>query len=141
MALPSTEPEVYEIFEEGFQKFLKSTYGVLLCDGIPRLPSQVHFLTERLTHEGIKPCVVKLDVSEEEQLRRATARGGTEAEKELTASRLQKDRPMLEDVYNEIESVGGWDVIPLSANITEEAMQNCMCGAILTAMRRSSVAV
>lgn len=133
MAQSKTEPEVYAIFEEALDGFLASDKQILMADGIPRLPSQVGWLTETLATrplEAIRPCLVRLEVSEAVQAERSRLRGGNASERALTESRLTHDRPMLEDVYREVDNLFGkdaWRVFSIDADCDQDELLDKFC--------------
>lgn len=118
MASPDTEPEVRAIFLSVYEDFLQSDSEFLLCDGIPRLESQVDFLrsvfagdtksvqwTSHWNEKGPSVphvALIRFNPSDDTRRERMRQRGGTEAEQALSESRFSKDVEMLQVVYSHI---------------------------------------
>lgn len=97
-AMPETEPEVREIFSNRLTEFMEDDRaGYLLCDGIPRLPTQVEFISRELDRarhaydQRIDARFIVLHADANEIDRRAHERD-CGANLELTLSRIKTDK-------------------------------------------------
>lgn len=129
MASEKTEPEVRDIFMDVYVDFLKSDKQFLLCDGIPRLPSQVRFLNDvfKNTHmeapRSLSVALVVFTLSDTVRAERMRQRGGTASEQALAEVRFHKDKAMLQDVYDTIETVCDWKHAWIDASGPPDAVQ------------------
>jgi hypothetical protein len=96
-AMPSTEPEVREIFSQRLTAFMEDDRaGYLLCDGIPRLVSQVDFIDGEIRKAtaayNIKiECLFVLLKADPEIIRQRAYGRDSGGNLDLTLKRIESD--------------------------------------------------
>jgi adenylate kinase family enzyme len=104
-AMPHTEKEVWEIFEQQYAAVANAQ--VILIDGQPRLPSQVSRLMDHAKWVGRELHYVFFSVDKDETFRRLMGRFPNDAQSQaLSLARSINDKVQLYDVVVELVRLG-----------------------------------